>query len=461
MHWTILPTDALFYLLMMSLFWLCIKSYRNLRWRSAWQTLLQRRTAMLAGVIIVIYFVIAGLDSIHFHAERNNYFTETPSLLDKLFAQVLVDEESYSAPFATRSYTPSIVQLADGHYQRQYNPLHIQAGRSQNALEWQRYLYQQIIRGFMIAIISWLIFIVLFNFLLARYHHLNFFTQLRFLVQGKTRLAWRTMLVTIGIFLIGISLCSILSASYHLFGTDQVGHDVFYAAVKSIRTGLIIGTLTTFLMLPFALILGVIAGYFGGWWDDLIQYSYTTLSSIPGVLLISAAVLSLQIFMENHPQSFATLTLRADIRLLALCIILGITSWTTLCRLLRAETLKLREMDFVTAAVTLGAKPYQIILRHLLPNMLHIVFITWVLDFSGLVLAEAVLSYVGVGVDPMTFSWGNMINSARLELAREPVVWWPLSAAFIFMFILVLAANLLADNVRDAFDPRMHEVEER
>ena len=89
---------------------------------------------------------------------------------------------------------------------------------------------------------------------------------------------------------------------------------------------------------------------------------------------------------------------------------------------------------------------------------MHIVVITVVLDFSFLVLAEAVLSYVGVGVSPLTISWGNMINAARLELARDPVVWWPMMAAFIFMFVLVLASNLFADAVRDAFDPQQAKV---
>jgi peptide/nickel transport system permease protein len=227
-----------------------------------------------------------------------------------------------------------------------------------------------------------------------------------------------------------------------------------YETIKSIRTGLVIGTLTTMVMLPFAMLFGSIAGYFGGWRDDLIQYIYTTLSSIPGVLLISAAVLSLQIYIANHPDFFPTLENRSDARLLALCIILGITSWTSLCRLLRAETLKLREMDYVKAAVAMGVKGLMIIWRHIIPNVLHIVLITVVLDFSALVLAEAVLSYVGVGVDPITPSWGNMINSARLDLAREPAVWWPLFAAFIFMFTLVFSANLFSDAVRDAFDPR-------
>ncbi|MFM8333732.1 MAG: ABC transporter permease, partial [Candidatus Methylumidiphilus sp.] len=130
---------------------------------------------------------------------------------------------------------------------------------------------------------------------------------------------------------------------------------------------------------------------------------------------------------------------------------------TGLCRLLRAETLKLREMEYVQAARALGVHQGTILLRHILPNVFHLVLISVALDFSSLVLAEAVLSYVNIGVDPSTESWGNMINSARLEMAREPVVWWSLSAAFVFMFALVLAANLFADAVRDAFDPRRAE----
>lgn len=249
------------------------------------------------------------------------------------------------------------------------------------------------------------------------------------------------------------------TANKHIFGTNKIGQDVFYESIKSIRTGLLIGTLTTFFMLPFALFFGTIAGYFGGFIDDAIQYLYTTLSSIPGVLLITAMVLVMQVFISNHPQLFPTIADRADARLLSLCFILGITSWASLCRLLRAETLKLREQDFVTASIAMGARRLPIIIRHILPNVMHIVIITIVLDFSGLVLAEAVLSYVGVGVDPTTASWGNMINTSRLELAREPMVWWPLLAALVFMFFLVLAANLFADGVRDAFDPRVKGAE--
>ncbi len=240
----------------------------------------------------------------------------------------------------------------------------------------------------------------------------------------------------------------------HLLGTDKVGQDVLYLSLKSIRTGLLIGALTTLVMLPLALGLGIAAGYFGGRVDDVIQYLYTTLNSIPGVLLIAAAVLVVQVQVEAHAALFDTAAARADVRLLALCAIMGLTGWTGLARLLRAEVLKLRELEFVQAARAFGVRPARILARHLLPNVMHLVLITVVIDFSGLVLAEAVLSYVGVGVDPAMNSFGNMINGARLELAREPVVWWQLAAAFVFMFVLVLAANLFADKVRDALDPR-------
>jgi peptide/nickel transport system permease protein len=162
-----------------------------------------------------------------------------------------------------------------------------------------------------------------------------------------------------------------------------------------------------------------------------------------------------QVFLNLHPDFAPTSAERADLRLIALCAILGFTGWIGLARLLRGEALKLRELEYIQAAHAFGVRDAHIISRHILPNVMHIVLISLVMDFSGLVLAEAVLSYVGVGVDPSMISFGTMINQARLEMSREPVVWWALAAAFVFMFVLVLAANLFADAVRDAFDPRV------
>jgi peptide/nickel transport system permease protein len=216
----------------------------------------------------------------------------------------------------------------------------------------------------------------------------------------------------------------------------------------------VIGSLATLATLPFAIAFGILAGYFKGWVDDAIQYLYTVLSSIPGVLLIAAFVLMIQVWIDKNPQLYETGLERADVRLLLLCVILGVTGWATLCRLLRAETLKLSELDYVQAARAFGVSNLGIMRRHIFPNLMHIVLIVAVLDFSALVLYEAVLSYVGVGVDPSTASFGSMFNLARTEMSRDPPVWWNLLAAFLFMLALVLSANLFAGAVREAFDPR-------
>ncbi|WP_134817470.1 ABC transporter permease, partial [Bordetella pertussis] len=271
---------------------------------------------------------------------------------------------------------------------------------------------------------------------------------------NRTELPWRAMWITYAIICLLALTVSMLAGGYHVLGTDRTGNDVLWQALKSVRTALIIGSLTTLAMLPPALAFGIAAGYFKGKADDAIQYLYTTLTSIPSVLLVAACALMMQVYIDNHAELFDTSAARADLRLFLLCMILGLTGWAGLCRLLRAETLKLRELEYVQAARAFGVSHWRIMTRHLLPNVMHIVLITVVLEFSGLVLYEAVLLYLGIGVDPSMNSFGSMIDSARLEMSRDPMIWWNLLAAFGFMLALVLAANLFADAVRDAFDPR-------
>jgi len=291
--------------------------------------------------------------------------------------------------------------------------------------------------------------------LLARLRGVSARTMARRILRRETQTAWLAVFATLLAAALIVTPVALLAGGYHVLGTDKVGQDVLYLALKSIRTALVIGTLTTLIMLPFAVLLGIAAGYLRGWVDDVIQYIYTTLNSIPGVLLIAAAVLMMQVYIDSHPDQFPTTVERADLRLLFLCIILGMTTWTGLARLLRGEALKLRELEYIQAARAFGVRDTRIITRHILPNVMHIVLISLVMDFSFLVLTEAVLSYIGVGVDPTMNSFGTLINNARLEMARDPVVWWTLAAAFGFMFVLVLSANLFADAVRDAFDPRV------
>ncbi|MFI4938616.1 MAG: ABC transporter permease, partial [Candidatus Berkiellales bacterium] len=362
-------------------------------------------------------------------------------------------EKTYSAPFAIYAFTKEATVLPNGSVVREYPRLTYAGITIKDQAEHRADILHRLFVIMLKSILLSAALSVLLMLIGCARHHLSWEAFFAKVLKGQTDYPWRSFLLFIWLMISLMVFIHDFMPVYHIFGTNQVGEDVLYQTLKSIRTGLIIGTLTTLVMLPFAVLFGMMAGYFRGWIDDVIQYIYTTLSSIPGVLLIAAAVLAIQMVMDRHTDWFQSTIQRADARLLALCAILGITSWTTLCRLMRAESLKISQMDYVQAAHSLGVSDFKVLLRHLLPNVLHIILITVALDFSGLVLAEAVLSYVGVGVDPSSISWGTMINSARLEMARIPVVWWNLAAAFIFMFILVLAANIFSDAVRDSFDP--------
>ncbi|AWN74706.1 ABC transporter permease [Legionella anisa] len=423
-------------------------SLRKYHIRRSFSIILQRPIAVSAGIILLFFLTVGILDSIHITSVNKE--TETAAtVLDKILAPIdQILEKTYSAPLALRQFI-SETTFVNGVVEQTY-PLLIYPGKRVNT-EAER---NELIKSTLWHALKWGISAAFCIGIVLIF--IRFCRQLRpVFALSATSLS---TLITLSVLTFFVVLGYELSRTFHVFGTGQIGQDIFYFTIKSIRTGLVIGLLTTLFMLPLALFLGVVAGYFGGLADDLIQYTYTTLSSIPGVLLITASVLSLQVYIANHPEQFTTLAQSADARLLALCFILGVTSWTSLCRLLRAETLKLREVDYVQAARALGSNWFTIIRKHLLPNVMHIVVITLVLDFSFLVMAEALLSYVGVGVSPMTISWGNMINSARFELARNPVIWWPILAAFVFMFLLVLAINLFADAVRDAFDPHQSQV---
>ncbi len=462
MRLVLLWTDALVFLLVAAALAMAWYARRREHLRAPWQRVMRSRMAVSALTVLVFYVLIGLLDSIHFHPREEAgatraWSTEIISVFDWIVTPLRVQvEKTYSAPLATQLYAKETIEGDEGAQRRDFPRLKFGGSHLTNPTDQHvRDILITGTTGLLQGLGLWGIVLVIVALWRARSAGESTSHWLGKVLKGKHELPWFTFFMTLAVILVLICISVELSLKYHILGTDKVGQDVFYQALKSIRTGLLIGTLTTLVMLPLALGLGIAAGYFGGWVDDLIQFIYTTLNSIPSVLLIAAAILILQVYMSKHEAQFTSLALRADMRLLFLCLILGITSWTGLCRLLRAETLKLREMDYVQAAYAFGVGQGRILLQHVLPNLTHIVLISIVLDFSGLVLAEAVLSYVNIGVDPTMSSWGNMINSARLEMAREPIVWWSLTAAFLFMFGFVLSANLFADAVRDAFDPRI------
>lgn len=452
-------TDILIFLLIFSGIVALYIASRREYWRIAAREIASSRSAMICFGILSIYFLIGITDSIRYKTKNENGNWNAPkTLLDKMLDDVCQGEKTYSKPFALYSLQKETVETPSGI--ARVNPPLKHAGSHLGERTRGTDIFLRILSGIGIAIIFALVY---FGLLVSSqkilYPDNDDETDKEGNLTGdepKLKItADKKAFFNNGLWVIGfLSLFTLLAAvslqlatHYHIFGTDKAGQDIFRMTLKGVRTALVIGTLTTLIVTPLAIIMGVVAGYFGGIVDSIVQYIYTTLSSIPSIMLIIAGMIIIDIE--------GTTAEVADLRLLYLCAVMGITSWTGLCRLIRAETLKLREVEYVQAADALGVSALGIMTRHLLPNLMYIVLITTVMRFSGLVMTEAVLAYIGVGVHSEMASWGGMINQARSELARSPMVWWQLSAAFVFMFTLVLSANIFGDSVRDALDPKL------
>ena len=425
-----------------------------------WKKVMLDPAALSAGVLLVLFGLITALDSVHFRRAlppqggQVYYDTRTVSLLDVVLArQIEMREATYSAPLGTHGISKESVSVG-GQSTREYPRLKFGGAHLQDPeKEWSGDVMKRVGFGLLGGTAVFALLLLATAAVLRRAHG-GVGQALRDIAADRTRYPLRATAATLAVVCLLGGVVVALMNHYHVFGTDRTGNDVLYQALKSVRTAFVIGGLSTLATLPLAVVLGILAGYFKGWVDEVIQYLYTTLSSVPNVLLIAACVLMVQVFLDKNPEMFETGAERSDLKILLLCIVLGVTGWATLCRLVRGETLKLRELEYVQAATAFGVSDARIMARHILPNVMHLVLITTVLAFSDLILYEAVLTYVGVGVDPSTSSFGGMINLARSEMNREPTVWWSFAAAFVFMVTLVLSANLFADGVRDAFDPR-------
>ena len=394
-------------------------------------------------VILILYFFVAILDSIHLkkitiHAKNNTQTEELKTVLEILCKWWLPSTETtYSQPFSTHSFSKENIPIKNDptKFKRDFPPLqNVKVGNQ----------IVDILKYLLLSLFYTGIFILCIVYLYSFYKKKSLLIVLQDIKKRPFSIFLLFVLPLAAIIIL------VFSSIYHILGTNKAGFDVFYVSLKSIRTAMIIGLVTTLIVTPLAILFGVLAGYFGGVVDDVIQFIYTTLEAIPSILLIAAVML----IVDTNISTDSSLE-RADTKLFFLCAILGITSWTNLCRLLRAETLKVRELDFIMAAKAMKISTVKILSKHIIPNVIHIVLITMILRFSGLVLSEAVLTYVGIGVDPSINSWGNMIDQARFELARSPIIWWNLASSFCFMLLLVLSANILGDVVRDALDPKL------
>ena len=454
-----LITDLVLLALVLSATGLVVYGRRREHYRQAWAQFRSRRLPMICGGLVMLYCIVGLLDSVHFQLRAYAdgvaqvadggepvYEPEVLSLVDLACVQLRQQtEKTFSAPFAVYQFTKETSTDANGVTSRHFPRLEFGGRHLADPDDRLSDIINLGGRGLAVGLLVAIVIVCLTTGISAWRGSRS--------ANGN----WRSGIdsgIALGVFLgaiaVGVFCVAYLSSRYHVFGTDQVGHDVLYRALKGCRVGLVLGTMTTLIATPLAILFGMAAGYLGGRIDDAVQYIYTTLSSIPNILLIAAVMLIVSTSSSGGLTIFA-----ADERLVWLCVVMGIAGWTGLCRLIRAETLKVRELEYVQAADALGVSAIRIMARHVLPNVTHIVLISMLLSFSGLVLTEAVLAYANIGVHPAMDSWGKMINGARLDISRDPIVWWNLLAAFVFMFGLVLPANIFGDAVRDALDPRL------
>ncbi len=223
-------------------------------------------------------------------------------------------------------------------------------------------------------------------------------------------------------------------SSQFWLGTDLFGRDVFAKVIHGTKIAMSVGLVTSLIAIPIGVFIGAIAGYFGGWIDDIISWFITTFSSIPNIMLL----ISITLIMGKG--------------LVSVYLALGITGWVGLARLIRGEVMKHKEREYVHAASAIGGGHFRKLFIHILPNVTHLVIINTSLQFQTAIKSEVILSYLGLGVQGEP-SWGTMIDDARQELARG--VWWQLAGATFAMFLVVLAFNLLGDALRDSLDPKL------
>jgi peptide/nickel transport system permease protein len=237
----------------------------------------------------------------------------------------------------------------------------------------------------------------------------------------------------------------------HWMGTDSTGRDIFARIIHGGQISLFVGITAVLISVSVGTIIGGLAGYFGGWVDSLLMRFTEAMLSIPQLFLL----IVLGKFIGRDIETINILGYDFSGSVLIVILVIGFTSWMFLARIVRANVLSLKEMDYISVAKSLGSSNTRIFFYHLIPNTMGAIIVSTTLGLAGAILLEAYVSFLGLGIQPPTASWGNMLTAAQTYIQKGS--WWMWVYPSLFIVFTILCINLIGDGLRDAFDPRSNK----
>lgn len=282
------------------------------------------------------------------------------------------------------------------------------------------------------------------------------FRRHRMAVFGMIGFTLLLLFVIVGSMLVSVEQANAVDLTARLgpptetywMGTDSTGRDIFARIIHGGQISLFVGISAVLLSVGLGTLIGGLAGYFGGWVDSLLMRFTEAMLSIPQLFLL----IVLGKFIGRDIETITILGHEFSGSVMIVIFVIGLTSWMFLARIVRANVLSLKEMDYISVSKSLGSSDMRIFFRHLIPNTMGAIIVSTTLGLAGAILSEAYVSFLGLGIQPPTASWGNMLTAAQTFIQKGS--WWMWVFPSIFIVATILCINLIGDGLRDAFDPR-------